>query len=74
MGAGLAAGLGSELLRQGLVRVLRRALPRRAGARTVTGIVAGGVLGYGTALAIGRFAQGVFRGRRRLGLPFGPAR
>jgi hypothetical protein len=55
--AGLAAGLGSEFVRQALVRVLRGALPRRPGVRTVTGALTGGALGYAAAFAVGRFAQ-----------------
>jgi hypothetical protein len=66
--AGVAAGLSSEILRQGIVRLLREAFPRRPGARTFVGAVIGGVLGYGAALAIGGLAQEVFRGRRSLPL------
>src|SRR5262245_37855549 len=61
---GLGAGLGSELLRQGLVRVLRRALPGRPGLRAAVGALAGGALGYGAALAVGRFARDAFASRR----------
>jgi hypothetical protein len=64
--AGFSAGLGSELVRQALVRVLRRAIPRHPGARTLAGALAGGALGYAAAIAVGRFAQDSFRGRRRL--------
>ncbi len=64
--AGLAVGLGSELGRQALVGVLRRALARRPSARTIAGALAGGALGYGAAFAVGRFAQDAFVGRRRL--------
>jgi hypothetical protein len=64
--AGFSAGLGSELVRQALVRVLRGALPRRPGVRTVVGALAGGALGYAAAIAVGRFAQDLFRGRRML--------
>jgi hypothetical protein len=60
---GVAAGLGSELLRQGLVRALREALPRRPGLRTAVGALAGGALGFAAAMAVGRFAQEAF-GRR----------
>jgi hypothetical protein len=63
--AGAAAGLGSEILRQGLVQLLRRLLPRRLGARTVVGALGGGALGFGAALAVGRFARDAFRGRGR---------
>ena len=64
--AGAAAGLGSEALRLGLVRLLRRLLPRRLGVRTVAGVLGGGALGFGAALAVGHFAREAFRGR---GLP-----
>lgn len=70
---GLAAGLAADLLRRGIVTVLSRAFPRRPGIRAVAGGLAGGALAYGTALAIGRLAREVFRGRsgllgaRRLG-------
>ncbi len=67
--AGVAASLGSEFLRQGLVRLLRKALPRREGARACIGALAGGVLGYAAAIAIGRFARDAFRSARRFGLP-----
>ena len=42
----------------------------RAGqrARAVTGALAGGLLGYGTAMAIGNFARELFAGRRAFGL------
>jgi hypothetical protein len=69
IGAGAGAGVASELLRQGVVHLLRRAFPRRPGLRTVAGALVGGALGYGAAMAIGRFAQDVFRGRHRLRLP-----
>jgi hypothetical protein len=62
--AGFSAGLGSELVRQALVRVLRGALPRRPGVRTLAGALAGGALGYAAAIAVGRFAQDLFHGRR----------
>ena len=61
--AAAGAGVSSEVLRQGLVRLLRQTLPRRPAARTVAGVVAGGTLGYGAAIAVGRFAQQQFRGR-----------
>ena len=64
---GVAAGLGSELLRQGLVRALRGALPRRPGVRTAVGAVAGGALGYSAAMAVGRLARDAFGGGRRFG-------
>jgi len=63
---GLGAGLSSELLRQGLVRVLRRSLPGRPGLRTVVGALAGGALGYAAAVAVGRFAREAFASRRFL--------
>jgi len=63
--AGVAAaagvGVGSEILRQGLVRMLRRVAPRRSAARTGLGAVAGGILGYSAAIAIGRFAKQTLR-------------
>jgi len=64
--AAAGAGLGSEAIRQGLVRVLRRAAPRRSAARTALGALVGGALGYGVALAIGRYAKRSFRGGRLL--------
>lgn len=64
--AGFSAGVGSELVRQALVRVLRGALPKHPGVRTVAGALAGGTLGYAAAFAVGRFAQDLFRGRRVL--------
>ncbi len=63
---GFSAGIASELVRQGLVRVLRRTLPRRPGLRTAAGALAGGALGYAAAIAVGRLAGDAFRGRRRL--------
>jgi hypothetical protein len=66
--AGLTAGVSAEVLRQGIVRLLRQALARRPGARAVTGAVAGGLLGYGTAIAVGNFARELFAGRRAFGL------
>ena len=62
---GLAAGLGSELFRQALVRTLRSALPRRPGLRTAAGAIAGGILGYAAGLAVGRLARDTFADRRR---------
>jgi len=62
---GLAAGLGSELFRQALVRTLRSALPRRPGFRAAAGAIAGGVLGYAAGIAVGRFARNTFAERRR---------
>jgi hypothetical protein len=64
--AGFSVGLGSELARQALVRVLRRALNGRPGIRTAAGALAGGALGYAAAVAVGRFAQDAFRGRQGL--------
>ena len=62
---GLAAGLGSELFRQALVRTLRSAFPRRPGFRTAAGAIAGGILGYAAGLAVGRLARDTFSERRR---------
>ncbi len=64
--AAAGAGIGSEAVRQGLVRVLRRAAPRRSAARTAFGALAGGALGYGAAVAVGRYAKGALRGSRFL--------
>lgn len=64
--AGAAAGLGSEVLRQGLVQLLRRLLPRRFAVRSAAGALGGAALGFGAALAVGRFARDAFR---RRGLP-----
>jgi hypothetical protein len=61
---GLGAGLGTELLRQGLVRVLRRTLPGRSGLRAAAGALAGGALGYAAAVAVGRFARDAFSSGR----------
>jgi hypothetical protein len=61
---GLAAGLGSEVARQAIVRSLRRALPRRPGVRTVAGALVGGAVGFAAALAVGRLAREAFGGRR----------
>lgn len=66
--AAAGAGVSSEVLRQGLVRLLRRALPRRPAARTVAGVAAGAVFGYAAAIAIGRLAQEQLRGRGLSGL------
>jgi hypothetical protein len=60
--AAAGAGAGSDVLRQGFVRLLRQAAPRRPAARTLAGALAGGALGYGAAMAVGRFAQKQFRG------------
>ena len=62
---GVAAGLGSELFRQALVRTLRAAFPRRPGFRTAVGALAGGIVGYAAGLAVGRLARDAFEGRRR---------
>lgn len=59
--AAAGAGIGSEVLRQGLVKLLRQTIPRRSGARTALGALAGAALGYGAAVAIGRFARDAFR-------------
>ena len=63
VGSGLAAGVGAEVLRQGIVRLLREALGRRPGARAVAGALAGGAVGYATAMAIGNLSRDVFSGR-----------
>jgi hypothetical protein len=60
------AGLSSEALRQGLVRLLRRSSPRSVAARTAVGALAGGALGYFAAVAIGGWAQEQFRSGRLL--------
>jgi hypothetical protein len=62
--AGFSAGLGSELVTQALVRVLRGAMPRRPGLRTVAGGLAGGAMGYAAAVAVGGFARDLFAERR----------
>jgi hypothetical protein len=59
---GLAAGVGAELLHQGIVRILRRAIRRQPAARAFVGAVAGGAIGYSAALAVGRLARNLFRG------------
>ena len=57
--AAAGAGLAAELLRQGLVHAAApRSLPKRPGLRTVAGALAGGALGYGAAVAIGRLRPG----------------
>ncbi len=60
------AGLASEALRQGLVRLLKRIAPRSSGARTVVGALAGGALGYFAAVAIGGWAREQFKSGRIL--------
>jgi hypothetical protein len=60
--AGLASGVSSELLHQGIVRILRGGMKRQPGARTFVGAVAGGVIGYAAAHAVGRLARDLFRG------------
>ncbi len=65
--AGVASGVGVELLRQGMVTGLRRAVPRNTAVRAAAGALAGGALGYGAAVAVGRFAQEMLRAGRRLG-------
>ena len=64
--AAAGAGLSSEALRQGLVRLLRRVAPRRSVARTAIGALAGGTLGYLTAVAVGGWAREQFRSGRML--------
>jgi hypothetical protein len=61
--AGLAAGVSSEVLHQGIVRLLRGAMRRQPGARTLVGAFAGGAIGYASAFAIGRLARDLFRGQ-----------
>ena len=68
--AGAAAALSSEVLRQGLVRLLRGILPRRSSTRGIAGTVVGAALGYGAAVAVGRFAHDQLRRTGRL-LPIG---
>jgi hypothetical protein len=69
VGAGLGAGLAADLVRRGIVSLLRRSFPRRPGARALAGGLVGGALGLGTAVAVGSLARGVFaaRGALRLG-------
>ena len=70
--AGAGAALSAELVRQGLVRVLRGALPNRSSARGVAGALVGAALGYGAALTVGHFASEQLRSSRwRLPLPLG---
>ena len=64
--AAAGAGLASEVVRQGLVRLLRRMAPRRGAARTALGALAGGALGYFAAVAIGGWAREEFRSGRLL--------
>jgi hypothetical protein len=64
--AGAAAAVSAEMLRQGLVRLLRQVVPRRASARGFAGAFAGAAIGYGAALAVGRFAGEQLRRQRRL--------
>jgi hypothetical protein len=64
--AGAAAAFSAEVLRQGLVRLLRELLPRRTSARGAAGALAGAALGYGAALAVGGFAGEQLRRSRRL--------
>ena len=64
--AAAGAGLSSEALRQGLVRLLRRLAPRSTAGRTAVGAVAGGALGYFAAVAIGGWAREQFRSGRIL--------
>jgi len=60
---GVGAGLAADSLRRGVVALLSRALPKRPGARAVAGGLAGGALGYATAVAIGNLARDSFAGR-----------
>jgi hypothetical protein len=64
--AAAGAGIASEAIRQGLVRLLRRIAPRRAGARTAAGALAGGALGYFAAVAVGGWARDELRSGRLL--------
>jgi hypothetical protein len=68
--AGAAAALSAEVLRQGLVRLLRQLLPQRSSTRGIAGTLVGAALGYGAAIAVGRFAHEQLRRSRRL-LPIG---
>ena len=65
--AAAGAGLSSQVLRQGLVRLLRQIAPRRTGSRTAIGAIAGGALGYFIAIAVGSWAREQFRSGRLLG-------
>jgi len=67
--AGLATGLGSEALRQGVVKILRRSLSEKPGARAAAGALAGAALGYGAARLLGALARDVFAGRRAPAFP-----
>ncbi len=67
LAAAAGAGVGSEVLRQGLVRLLKQVAPRRSAARTALGALAGGALGYTAAVAIGSFARDAFARGRLLG-------
>ena len=64
--AAAGVGLSSQALRQGLVRLLRQLAPRRSGARTAVGALAGGALGYFAAIAVGSWAREQFRSGRFL--------
>ena|SRR5262245_55601312 len=59
--AAAGAGVASDLVRRGLVRLLRQGVPRRPAARTLAGALAGGALSYGAAMAVGRYAKEQFR-------------
>ena len=64
--AAAGAGLASQAVRQGLVHLLQRVVPHRAGARTALGALAGGAVGYFAAVAVGRWAREEFRTGRLL--------
>src|SRR4051812_24139569 len=55
--AGAAAALSAGVLRQGLVRLVRELARGRSSARGVAGTLTGAAIGYGAALAVGRFAR-----------------
>jgi len=63
LGTSLGAGLAADALRRGIVAILSRSLPKRPGARALAGGLAGGLLAYGTAVAVGNLAREVL-GRR----------
>jgi hypothetical protein len=72
LAASVGAGVAADSLRRGIVSVFSRTLPKRPGARAIAGGLAGGLLAYGTAMAVGNLAReaygrrGAFGGRRRL--------
>lgn len=60
-----AAGGGAEVLRRAAVKAVQRALRRGATSRMIplVGAVVGGVMSYGSVVAIGRQAQEYYRDR-----------